>query len=62
MGTIDNVIGADMRKTLYISQNEPFNVDNQILVISENNFQTITKRLNECGYKWRSGNKIENDV
>lgn len=62
MGAIDNVVGEDMRKTLYISQNEPVNVDNKILVISENNFQTITKRLNECGYTWQSGDKIENDI
>lgn len=50
-----------MRKTLYISQNEPVNVDNKILVISENNFQTITKRLNECGYTSRLGDKIGNN-
>ena len=50
-----------MQKTRYIHKNEPFNVDNKIFVISENNFQTITKRLNECGYKWLSGDKIDNN-
>ena len=61
MGTIDNVVGEDMQKTRYIHKNEPFNVDNEILFISENNFQIITKRLNECGYTWESGDKIDSN-